>query len=100
MEYNDIILHKENYDNIINIFNDIKDINQYPIDYNDDKYKYNIININNIEYNIFFDFIHLTKIYKNKNLDNNKDKLNNLINSLSLIVCNIYKKKRKKIKIK
>ena len=102
MEYNDIILYKENYDNIINKFNNInniKDINQYPIHYNDDKYKYNIININNIEYNIFFDFIHLTKIYKNKNLDNNKDKLNNLINSLSLIVCNIYKKKEKKLKL-
>lgn len=101
MEYNDIILYKENYDNIINKFNNINDINQYPIDYNDDKYNYNIININNIEYNIFFDFIHLTKIYKNKNLDNNKDKLNNLINSLSLIVCNIYKENEKEnIKIK
>ena len=47
----------------------------------------------------FFDFIYLTKIYKNENLDNNKYKLNNLINSLSLIICNIYKEKEN-IKIK
>jgi len=89
MEYNDIILYQENYVKIKSkIFHNNFDYNR--IDYNKIDYNYNINKFDDNDYNIFFDFIHLTKNYKNENLDNNKDKLNNLINSLSIIISNNY----------